>query len=209
MKDTKETILKTALGLFATNGYNAVSVSMIADELGVTKGALYRHYENKRDIFDSILARMEKLDAERAEKFELPGQTFSESREEYLHVSLEKLLSFSKAQFIYWTEDPFASLFRRMLTLEQYRSPEMTELYQQYLASGPMEYVKDILAALNIINPQQKAAELYAPMFLMYCVYDGAKDKDFIVTTLNSCLEGLYSRLAEEAYATDTAGFQA
>ena len=49
-----------ALHLFAKDGYEAVSVSAIAGELGMTKGALYKHYRSKRDIFDSILARMER-----------------------------------------------------------------------------------------------------------------------------------------------------
>ena len=55
MADTKERILMTALRLFARDGYEAVSVSAIAGELGMTKGALYKHYRNKRDIFDSIV----------------------------------------------------------------------------------------------------------------------------------------------------------
>ena len=66
MGDTKEAILTTALQLFAGNGYEAVSVSEIAGALGMTKGALYKHYKNKRDIFDHILIRMEQRDAEQA-----------------------------------------------------------------------------------------------------------------------------------------------
>ena len=53
MNQTKEKIMQTALHLFARDGYEAVSVSAIAGELGMTKGALYKHYKNKRDIFDS------------------------------------------------------------------------------------------------------------------------------------------------------------
>jgi len=37
-----------ALHLFARDGYEAVSVSQIAGELDMTKGALYRHYKSKR-----------------------------------------------------------------------------------------------------------------------------------------------------------------
>ena len=59
MGNTKEEILLVSLHLFAQDGYEAVSVSQIAGELGITKGALYRHYQSKRDIFDHILARME------------------------------------------------------------------------------------------------------------------------------------------------------
>ncbi len=42
--------LYRSLHLFAQNGYETVSVSRIAGELGMTKGALYRHYQNKREI---------------------------------------------------------------------------------------------------------------------------------------------------------------
>ena len=59
MSGTKERILLAALELFARDGYEAVSVSDIAGALGMTKAALYKHYRNKRDIFDSILRRME------------------------------------------------------------------------------------------------------------------------------------------------------
>ena len=47
-RDTKEEILITALHRFARDGYEAVSVSQIAGDLSITKGALYRHYKNKR-----------------------------------------------------------------------------------------------------------------------------------------------------------------
>ena len=43
----KEEIMTVALHLFAKNGYEAVSVSQIARTFGMTKEALYRHYENK------------------------------------------------------------------------------------------------------------------------------------------------------------------
>lgn len=58
MGNRKEEILIVALHLFARDGYEAVSVSQIAGELDMTKGALYRHYKSKRDIFDCIVQRM-------------------------------------------------------------------------------------------------------------------------------------------------------
>lgn len=45
MRNRKEEILTVALHLFARDGYEAVSVSQIAGELDMTKGALYRHYK--------------------------------------------------------------------------------------------------------------------------------------------------------------------
>ncbi len=176
--ETKEKILRTSLHLFAQNGYNAVSVSAIAGQLGITKGALYRHYKNKRDIFDSILARMQQLDSERAQEYDLPEGTALQMADKYYNASLQHLAEFCKAQFNYWTEDDFAAAFRRMLSLEQFRSAEMMQLYQQYLVAGPLGYVTDILRAQNIGSAQQKATALYSPMFLFYAVYDGADDKE-------------------------------
>ncbi len=45
MKTNKEEIMLIALKMFAERGFEAVSTSMIASELGITKGALYRHYK--------------------------------------------------------------------------------------------------------------------------------------------------------------------
>lgn len=178
MGDTKEAILTTALQLFAGNGYEAVSVSEIAGALGMTKGALYKHYKNKRDIFDHILIRMEQRDAEQAGNCEMPEGTLEEMEEQYQDISMEQFFTYCKEQFTYWTEDTFAASFRRMLTLEQFRSEEMQKLYQQYLVAGPMEYVADLFTSSGVRNARAQAVRLYATMFFFYSVYDGAEDKE-------------------------------
>ena len=60
--ETKERILNTALALFSQRGYLGTSMSDIANELGMTKGALYKHYTSKQEILDRITARMGELD---------------------------------------------------------------------------------------------------------------------------------------------------
>ena len=109
MKDTRENILLVSLRLFAQEGYEAVSVSQIAGELGLTKGALYRHYANKQAIFESILQKMEQLDAERAQAFELPEGTAEEMPQNYEIATPQAICAFAKAQFRYWAEDEFAA----------------------------------------------------------------------------------------------------
>lgn len=189
MADTKERILLTALRLFARDGYEAVSVSDIAGALGITKGALYRHYQNKRDIFNSILSRMERRDAEKAEENSVPAGTVSEMEDAYRAASIDSIIAFSKAMFRYWTQDEFASQFRRMLTVEQFRSAEMAKLYQQYLVSGPIGYVADLLGSLGFPQPERKAVALYAPMFLLYSVHDGGDNRDETLRRMDECLE--------------------
>ena len=189
MGDTKERILLTSLQLFAQRGYAAVSVSDIAGALGITKGALYRHFESKQAIFDAILARMEQRDGEQARDHALPEGTAKADEAAYEAATMGHIVSFSRAMFRYWTEDPFAAPFRRMLTLEQYTTPEMGRLYQQYLGAGPMGYVADLFAAQGLTDPARRAAAFYGPMFLLYSVYDGAEDKAPVTALLDECLD--------------------
>ena len=280
LKDTKERILLASLELFARYGYDAASVSRIAEAVGLTKGALYRHFEDKAAILRAILARMEADDAAFAGRFALPtgeapdssakrapsggtldssmerapsdgtrdssmerapsdgtldssmeratsdgtldssakrapsGGTLDSSMEraaqgETLAPSVETtkiaarvgrfepptdaspstaagasgrsadaaaLVAFARAMFAYWTEDAFASAFRRMLTVSQYTSPEMRALYRQYLADGPLAYCEDILKATGHADARLKALRLFAPMTFLYALYDGEAD---------------------------------
>lgn len=47
---TRARALGTALALFGRDGYDAVSMRAIAEELGVTKAALYHHFTSKEEI---------------------------------------------------------------------------------------------------------------------------------------------------------------
>ena len=192
MSDTREKILMTALHLFARDGYEAVSVSTIAGALGMTKGALYKHYKNKRDIFDSIVERMYQIDAERAKKYEVPGVKYEIQPEAYKNQSVEKMMDFTIAQFFFWTKDDFASDFRKMLTLEQYRNTEMAELYSQCIVAGPVAYMEDIFreliqnGVLKEENPRQLAVEYYAPLFLLINMFDkSGEDEDYATILCN------------------------
>ena len=192
MGNRKEEILIVALHLFARDGYEAVSVSQIAGELDMTKGALYRHYKSKRDIFDCIVQRMEQQDSEQARQNEVLEESIEKVPEEYQNVSVEDFVGYSKSMFEYWTEDDFASSFRKMLTLEQFRNEEMQNLYQQYLVSGPAEYVKDLFKNMKIKNPEENAVKFYENMFFYYSMYDGAADK------AKSQFEQMLDKIAEE-----------
>ena len=135
------------------------------------------HEKCKRDIFDCIVERMEQGDSEQAAEYDMPEDNKESMPDQYKTVSLEEFVEYSKSMFAYWTEDDFASSFRKMLTIEQFRSEEMQNLYQQYLVSGPAEYVKDLFKNMKIENPEETAVKFYANMFFYYSVYDGATDK--------------------------------
>lgn len=195
MSNRKEEILTVALHLFARDGYEAVSVSQIAGELDITKGALYRHYKNKRDIFDCIVERMEQGDSGQAAEYDMPEDEKERELESYENVSIDDFVGYSKSMFEYWTEDDFASSFRKMLTIEQFRSDEMQRLYQQYLVGGPASYVKDLFESMGIVNAEDKAVRFYAMMLFYYSIYDAADDKEKVKKEFESAISNMAHEL--------------
>ena len=316
MSEMKEKILRTALRLFAQEGYEAVSISRIAGALGLSKGALYRHYRDKRDVLDSIVREMERRDAEGAQEYALPGAEeteamaarrteeneaqetraegqaagntsgaqeeelsegmgasavlsgglpggaefaaardgepsggagfpgareeepsgsagfsgaqeeepsggaeFSGAREEEPSggegfsgaqrealtdgtespaVTPRQLTEYARRMVRHWTRDEFAADFRRMLTLEQYRDPEMARMLRQYLTIGPMEYTALLLENMGVSHARERAAALCGGMYMLICAGDGAEDAAECIALADAHLERMRRELERE-----------
>ena len=54
-ESTKKQFLTEALKLFAEFGYDSVSISQIAERVGCSAPALYKHYSGKQALFDAII----------------------------------------------------------------------------------------------------------------------------------------------------------
>ena len=195
-KNTKEKILEEALKLFAQSGYMGTSMNEIASRLGVTKAALYKHYSSKQEILDSIVERMNQMDAERIKEYEMPHGEMEEVIAGSKNTAVEKIRQFTKVQFLHWTEDEFSCCFRKMLTLEQYRDPEMAKLYQNYLAEGPLRYMEAIFSGIaeSSEDAKQLAVDFYGPIFLLYSIYDGAENKQEVVKLVDAHVERFSKR---------------
>ena len=63
---TRAALVSTARGLFAERGYAAVGTEEIVRSAGLTRGALYHHFRDKRDLFRAVF---EQLEGELAERF--------------------------------------------------------------------------------------------------------------------------------------------
>lgn len=194
---TKLKILDVALQLFSQNGYLGTSMNDIAMQLGITKPALYKHYTSKHEILERIAERMNEMDFERAKEYEMPETQSDGFDDAYVKTPVEKIRAYSMAQFRYWTEEEFPAQFRKMLTLEQYRDAEMANLYQNYLATGPVEYMAAIFRKMTDSDGEamQLALDFYGPMFLLYSIYDGAKDKEAVFELLGKHIDRFISNV--------------
>jgi AcrR family transcriptional regulator len=62
---TRTALLEAARELFSDPGYAAVSTEEIVQAAGVTRGALYHHFRDKRDLFAAVVEQVEQEVVER------------------------------------------------------------------------------------------------------------------------------------------------
>ena len=179
MGSTRKRILEAALQLFARDGFAAVSTSTIAGELGMTKGALYKHFPDKRAIFDSLVDEM--LEQHRATAL-AAGVALSPEKgaaQAYAAKSPEDMAALGEALFTHWTADESAVAFRRMLSLERYRDERAARVYDEFFAGGQLAYHEALFAEMVDIgafrpgDTKQMALDFWAPIYLLMQAVDG------------------------------------
>ncbi len=56
---TRNELLRVARALFAEHGFADTPLDLVAERAGVTKGALYHHFKNKRELFQAVFEQLE------------------------------------------------------------------------------------------------------------------------------------------------------
>lgn len=177
-RNTKELILKEALRLFSDNGYDGVSVREISGAVGIRESAIYRHFKNKQDIFDTIIKRIEGQYAIVAQEFNIPEGDLSEVAGAYINNGLNPLKEMTKSMFLFWLKSEEASKFRRMLTIEQFKSTKAGETFHMFFFRLPLDFQTQLFAEMikqnyfKDLDPKMLALNFYSPIFLLISQYD-------------------------------------
>ena len=188
-RNTREEILDVALSFFSTKGYDATSLSDISGMLGITKAALFKHFDSKEEILDSIIKMMDAEDRNRARDMKVPEYSKSERDNEYRDINKSDFISYALSQFEYWTENKRASEYRKFLSLERLVREELKVKWDDNFVSGPLSYTKDVMEALGIEEYEKKAMRLWSLMFLSYFLFDSGEDKGKLKTNLKEEFE--------------------
>ena len=182
MAPTRERILDVSLRLFARDGYEAVSTSAIAGELGMTKSALYKHFPDKRAIFDCLVDAM--LEKHRATVLEagIALDSGESAARAYAATSPEDMAALGEALFTHWTADGSAVAFRRMLSLERYRDGRAARVYDEFFVNGQLAHHEAMFAEMIAIgafvpgDARQMALDFWAPIHLLMQAVDSGME---------------------------------
>ncbi len=143
--NTKSEILCASLDLFSTEGFEATSISQIAEAVGIRKASLYSHFESKQSILDElkkqVLEGYERKSVFAGSRGQIDCGAYPKTCEDAVLVV--------KEQLNYILHDPFISKARKMLTIEQFRNPELAALQTKQNYSDVMHYFTDLMVYLQ------------------------------------------------------------
>lgn len=185
---TREKIITVSLDLFSKKGFDAVSVRDIAGAVGIKESSLYNHFKNKQDIFDTILKEYSNRWDAIFNNLQLTGDDMefavdSRTIEMYKNMTNEDFAQIAGTIFDYYMTDEINVKFRRMLTIEQYRSEDIAKLFRKISFDDSIEYQAQLFDGLIKagcfieVDPYILAIEFFSPIFLIFYKYDNKNEE--------------------------------
>lgn len=181
---TKEKILTEALRLFSQNGFDAVSVEQIATAVGIKAPSLYKHYKSKQAIFNAIFEEMQRRYDAEAVSMSLHIPNAAEDDSLFTQISADALIERIRALVAYSLHDEFVSQFRRLMTIEQFRSRELAALYTERYVTRMLGYHEELFrrliqnGTLRSGDARSMAWQFVSPIFVLLSVCDRQPEKE-------------------------------
>ena len=184
--NTKQEILEAALELFSVQGFEATSVSQIADAVGIRKASLYSHFENKQAILDALVKNV----LAQYEEHSIFARTDWEKDADHLPLTPDAAVQMVLGQIRYILHDPAISRARKMLVIEQFQNPELAKLQTRQNYTDVMQYFTGLVTQLirrEVLaegDPQIMAAQFCLPISVWINLCDREPERELEVAAL-------------------------
>lgn len=142
MKNTKQEILNVSLDLFSIYGYEATSMSKIANTIGIRKASLYSHFESKQAILNEIIDEI----LEYYDKKSIFVNT--DWNTEDIPESVDEIVKKIQEQIQFILHDPYISKARKMLVIEQFNNPKLSKLQTKQNYIDVLNYFTEFIQLL-------------------------------------------------------------
>lgn len=181
--NTREEILEAALDSFSVNGYEATSISQLADAVGIRKASLYSHFSGKQEILDSVIETVLKGYADHS-IFANANWEDSEFTKDKAGMTAEDVAKQVQGQIRYILHDPHISKGRKMLMIEQFRNTELAKLQTKQNYSDVQRYFEGMMkflireGTLKDADPEIMAAQFSSPITVWINLCDREPDRE-------------------------------
>ena len=181
--NTKQEILEVALELFSVKGFEATSLSMVADAVGIRKASLYSHFESKQAILDALVKDVLKQYAVHS-IFAGADWAHSSDTEAPQALTPDAAAQRIQRQIRYILHDPHISKARKMLVIEQFQNPELAKLQTKQNYADVMQYFTELMkhlirqGVLADEDPEIMAAQLCLPISVWINLCDREPDRE-------------------------------
>lgn len=182
--NTKKKIIEEALILFSEKGYSDVYVNDIAKAVGIKAPSLYKHFKNKQEIFHAILEELREDYTKQAANIGIHGNNANVDAGIYADVTGEAFIEMGKKLFLYFLHDDRMRLFRKLLTIEQFRDSELADLYSKQYYNDPLSYQGELFkifistGKFKRADPLVLALQFYAPIYTLLTVCDRQPERE-------------------------------
>ena len=183
-ENTKQKILDKALELFSAQGYDSVGVGEIAKAVGIKAPSLYNYFPSKQAIFDAIVESTAAQYEADTDQFSIHVQNVGKDIPSFAGITEETLFEKVRQIFEYSLHNDSISRFRRMMTLGQFRSPELAALYSQRYVERVTEYhagiFRSLIAAGELRDEDAEAMALcyVAPVITLIGICDRQPERE-------------------------------
>ena len=178
--NTRQEILEASLELFSFQGFEATSVSQIADAVGIRKASLYSHFESKQAILDALVEEVLEQYAARS--------LFAHPRWDSLPGTPDEAVRMIAGQLRYILHNPTVSRARKLLVIEQFRNAELAQMQTRQNYADVLAYFTELvkrLGARGVLredNPELMAAQLCLPItvWINLCDREPEREEDIL-----------------------------
>lgn len=183
-EDTKERILEKALELFSARGYDAVSVGEIAKAAGIKAPSLYNHFPSKQAIFDTIVETTAAQYETDTGRIHIHVQDAAQDISAFTEITEAVLFEKVRQIFEYSLHNETISRFRRMMTIEQFRSTQLAALYSKRYVDRVLAYHANIFRSLIATgeirkeDPEVLAMMYVAPVLTLLGICDRQPERE-------------------------------
>ena len=181
--NTRQEILDAALDLFSVNGYEATSISQLADAVGIRKASLYSHFANKQEILDKVVEMV--LDGYyRHSIFANADWNDPKFIKDKKGMKPEDYAKAVRGHIRYIIHDPQIKKGRMLLMIEQFRNEELSKLHTKMNYDDVLAYFTGMIRflirekKLADGNPELMAVHLCLPITVWINLCDREPDRE-------------------------------